>query len=508
MAALLLAAASGCASGGGPTPGTGELPPSPFEASETEGGATSFSSDIPELLDTPPYEVVNFGVLAVDALSGDPLYARNQRRRFVPASNQKVLVAAAALGLLGPGYNFATEVWATGSTFGETLDGDLVVVASGDPSMSGRFWESGEAALYAIADSLHGLGLRHVTGSLFIDVSSWDSASVGPTWEVEDLPYGYGATGGAFAIDEGVVRVVVEAGPAVGSPASVSWRPLGTRNFVAARIETVQPTGRTRVRASFLPESRRLRLEGEIAMGTVDTLVFASRDPVRQATAALKRSIEKRGIVVEGTAQVAWIDGVRVGRGCLSGGVEECPNAGRLTVLESPPISELVKAVLGASQNWMTEQLLRALGAELGEDGSWSEGLRLMTEYLAEVAGINPPHFVPRDGSGLSAHNLVTPAGMVRVLEHLDLSGYGEIVRDAMAAPDREDSTLEDRLPELEGRLFAKTGTISNVNSLSGYLVAESGREVIFSILSNGSGLPAREVREAIDELVRMLARY
>jgi D-alanyl-D-alanine carboxypeptidase/D-alanyl-D-alanine-endopeptidase (penicillin-binding protein 4) len=82
----------------------------------------------------------------------------------------------------------------------------------------------------------------------------------------------------------------------------------------------------------------------------------------------------------------------------------------------------------------------------------------------------------------------------------------GEIYRHALAEPGEKDSTLERRLTELQGRVFAKTGTISNVNSLSGYLVEKDGREVVFSLLSNGSGLPSSRVRAALDDVIRVLA--
>lgn len=503
--------ATGCAT---PRQQLPSLPPDPGPAAFLENAELQRPTALSEILkerieaviDEPPLDGVHFGVLAIDAETGRALYSRNAGRRFAPASNQKILTSAAALSLLGADHRYATEVWATGSSFGSTLDGDLVVIGSGDPTFSHRFRGSGEEALRAIADSLYRTGLRHVTGSVFVDVSAWDSTSVIPTREVEDLRFGYGATGGAFAIDEGVVEIEVVAGPAVGSPASVSWRPIGTADFVVASIQTEPPGERTRVRSSYLPESRKLRLEGVVALGEVDTLAFASRDPVRQASAALRRAIVARGIEVEGTAQVIWQEGVRVGRGCLSGGVRDCPNAARLASVRSPTMAELVAVVLGVSQNWIAEQLVLTLGAEIGETGSRSEGVRVLREFLIAEAGVDSLDIAPRDGSGLSAYNLVTPRALVGVLGHMRGGHLDEIFKDALAAPGEEESTLEERLEGLEGRLFAKTGTISNVNSLSGYLETDSGREVIFSVLSNGSGLPSSRVRAAIDNVVRVLA--
>jgi D-alanyl-D-alanine carboxypeptidase/D-alanyl-D-alanine-endopeptidase (penicillin-binding protein 4) len=154
----------------------------------------------------------------------------------------------------------------------------------------------------------------------------------------------------------------------------------------------------------------------------------------------------------------------------------------------------------------MTEQLVRTLGAERGEGGSWEGGLDVVERFLVDRVGIDSLDVAPRDGSGLSSANIVTPRAVVRILRYMAAGPDGEAFRHALAEPGEEDSTLERRLPGFEGRLYAKTGTISNVNSLSGYLVGNDGSQIVFSILSNGSGLPSSRVRAAIDEVVKALA--
>jgi D-alanyl-D-alanine carboxypeptidase/D-alanyl-D-alanine-endopeptidase (penicillin-binding protein 4) len=106
----------------------------------------------------------------------------------------------------------------------------------------------------------------------------------------------------------------------------------------------------------------------------------------------------------------------------------------------------------------------------------------------------------------LSAYNLVTPRALVRVLREAAGMEWGAAYRASLAEPGEVDSTLDDRLGGLGGRLFAKTGTITHVNSLSGYLVRDDGSEVVFSVLTNVSGRSSREVRRAIDRWVRALA--
>ncbi len=484
---LFLAAVAGCASPGG---GSGGVDRDAIDA----------------LLDAPPVDQVHFGVLAVDAASGRTLYARNAQRKFVPASNQKILVTSTGLSMLGADYRYSTTVWATGPVDDGVLDGDLVLVGSGDPTLSARWWDSGEGALSALTDSLLGAGIRHVTGALVVDVSAWDSTTVGPTWEVEDLRYAYGSTGGAFAIDQGELQLVVEGTARPGEAARVGWSPRGAPGYLTSHVLTWPADSTTRVRPSYLPESRKIVLQGHIGAGKIDTLRFAVRDPVRQATTTLAAMLDQKGLVLGGGTSIAWEPGELLGRGCRSGSISTCPAATPVAALHSPPLSEIVAGILEPSQNWMTEQVIRTLGAERGERGSWAEGIEVITRFLVDDVGVDSLDVAPRDGSGLSAYNLVTPRALVRILQFMSAGASAQAYRSAMAEPGEEGSTLSRRLEGFEGRLFAKTGTISNVNSLSGYLVREDGREVVFSILSNGSGLPSSRVRAAIDDVVRVLA--
>jgi D-alanyl-D-alanine carboxypeptidase/D-alanyl-D-alanine-endopeptidase (penicillin-binding protein 4) len=136
-----------------------------------------------------------------------------------------------------------------------------------------------------------------------------------------------------------------------------------------------------------------------------------------------------------------------------------------------------------------------------------SDLIAVVDDFLTRVVGVDSLDVSSRDGSGLSAYNLVTPRAVVTVLQHMAAHPDASAYRRAMAEPGEQDSTLEERLSGLEGRVFAKTGTISNVNSLSGYLVRENGEEVIFAILANGAGLSDEFMESTLDEVVRVLAR-
>lgn len=455
-------------------------------------------STVDDILDAPPLDQLHAGVLVVDAETGTTLYAHNEQRRFIPASNQKVLVAAAALSLFGPDFRFGTDVFISGPMEDGVVDGDLVIRPSGDPSMSSRYWDSGRAALSALADSVADGGVARVTGRVVIDASVWDSTTIAPTREVADLPHAYGASGSVLAIDEGEVEIVVKAGSRVREPATVSWFP-GAEDFVRARVGTVAADSAGELEVTYLPESRRLIVHGSIPLGVADTLRAAQRDPLGVAITEAANAFARAGIQVDDGWAVQWAP---MDEGCNQHASCTRPVA----ILWSPPLVDLIAGALGPSQNWMAEQLIRALGARFGQRGDWAEGVAVMNAHLVDEFGVHPTDISPRDGSGLSAYNLVTPRAIVRVLHEMASGPFADDFRAALAEPSEVGSTLEERLAGLEGRVFAKTGTISNVNSLSGYLVRNNGQEVIFSVLTNGSGLPASRLRPVIDEIIRVLA--
>src|SRR5690606_20428652 len=143
------------------------------------------------------------------------------------ASNQKMLTTIAALERWGPDHRFQTVIEADGEVGpGGILRGDLVVRSDGDPTLSARYHDDDEAALRRLGEAVHGAGVRQIRGDLVIDALEWSEEVMEDSRMWGDLPFGYGAVGGAFVIGEGRAEVEVEAGE-VGNPAAVRWHPVG-----------------------------------------------------------------------------------------------------------------------------------------------------------------------------------------------------------------------------------------------------------------------------------------
>jgi D-alanyl-D-alanine carboxypeptidase/D-alanyl-D-alanine-endopeptidase (penicillin-binding protein 4) len=233
---------------------------------------------------------------------------------------------------------------------------------------------------------------------------------------------------------------------------------------------------------------------------------LATRDPVPEAGRALLHALEERGVRVHGGLRVAWDSGQVLAAGCHTGAVTGCAAYGALATLRSPPLMEIVEAILEPSQNWIAEQLVRSLGETTEGRASWSAARGAVRSVLADSLGVDTLDVHVVDGSGLSAYNLVTPRALARILDGVAGRPWGEAYREALPTPGEEESTLENRLDGLGDRFHAKTGTITHVSSLSGYLTTDTGRELIVVLVANGSGRPSSEVRAALDEVVRQLA--
>ncbi|MGH7444122.1 MAG: D-alanyl-D-alanine carboxypeptidase/D-alanyl-D-alanine endopeptidase [Longimicrobiales bacterium] len=448
---------------------------------------------VDSVVSTAPLIRTHWGILVVDGANGRELFRHDAQRHYIPASNTKLVVTAVALGTLGSDYRYSTEMRAAGGA-GDSVD-VLVVSGSGDPTLSARFHGERYAALDSMAQRIAQRGLRHID-SLIVDASAFDDTHVHSAWEVGDLPWSYAPPTGAFAVEEGTFTLIVEPGATLGAPARV-WVDGTAAQPIAGTIITDTAGARPRLSIDYLARTDTVFLSGSIGLGMpADTSMLAVTRPDRFAARALAEALARVGVVV-GDVDVVHDSATAYAyrsRGSL------------LMSFESPDMSDIVAAILQPSQNWIAEQLLKTLGAVYRDDGSWSAGLDVEREYLVGTAGVDSMAFSLRDASGLSAQNLLAPEAIVQLLAHARAQPWASAYRTALARPGLEDSTLENRLEALAGRLFAKTGTISNVATLSGYLVTDDGRDVLFSIMANSSGRSSGDVRAGIDRIVSAIA--
>lgn len=492
------------------------------------------------IVSTPPLHRSHIGIEVYDPAAKRVLYRHNNERHFVPASNQKYWPTTTALQVLGPAWRYRTPVLAAGFDAASGSARALVVVGRGDPTWSERFHvpdpptvnAAGDtvparpapavshrrslAVLDSLADSLVAKGVKRVAGDLVVDASLFDEAIIPGAWTFGNLNGTSAPPTGAFVVAEGVMLVEVAPGPAVGAPAVVTpWTPAGIVP-IASKVVTGEAAlppepgeggfGRGRISTQRGPWSDTLKLAGTIPLGAEPQLLrLPMTDPVVFAANAFADALRARGVAIDGAVRVvrdsAEAAALREGR--LPG--EAAPLAvGELTAWSSPDLAIIVKNILQPSQNWIAEQLLRTLGAEKRGRGSWRDGIAVEMEFLTGTVGVDSTALGFNDGSGMSPQNLVTPRAIVQLLEYARTAPWGQVFHDGLTGPGRP-GTLSNRLRGLEGRAFGKTGTLSGVNAVSGYVTTPDGRELIFSIISNASGLGSGPVVSAIDQMIMAL---
>ncbi len=456
----------------------------------------SLAARFDRLLDGPPFDRALWGVAIADA-RGRIVYERNGGRLFVPASNVKVVVSAAALWLLPADYRFRTSVYAAGPLADSVIRGDLVLYGRGDPTLSGRFARSRTRPLEDLADSLRARGIRRVEGDVVGDASWFDSLTVHPDWEGGDLVWGFAAPVSALGFSDNAVDVRI-------TPAGMGARPLlevdpdfGTL-LLANHARTVPRDSARRFDLRRVVGTNVVAADGDVpADARPRTESLAVPDGALYTAEAFRRALEARGISVAGRARSLYDPGVYA---TLR---RDAPLAER----RSPPLDSVLVPILESSNNWYAEMLLKTIGRELTGSGSWDSALAVERRWLADSVRVDTTMIYLSDASGLSHHDLVAPRAFVQLLRRMQSHPRFEAFRNALPEGGRE-GTLRTRFRRsaVLGRVTAKTGSIGNVNTLTGY-VEKDGQLWTFSIQLNNHAARSRDAIQRIDEIVEAIVR-
>lgn len=460
--------------------------PSGTPAAEA-GAARELEAALRAIVDGGPLAAARAAVLVEDVESGQAIFARDPDALLNPASNVKLVTTAAALARLGPEYRFATELWLDAGSKGSPSVRTLHVRGRGDPSLvTERLW--------AIAGDVAHLGVRRV-GDLVVDESFFDGERTGPGFDQESGDRSYLAPSGAASLNWNSIAVYVSPGDRRGQKGRVEVEPASDYVEIENRTTTVRPSVRRRVAVSSVPRSgkQRIVVEGRIPLGSRVLVVWKKIDePALYLGHTLRRLLELRGVGVTGR--------VRVG---------EVPHGARLVhVAESESLAEIVRRLNKTSNNFVAEQILKTLGAEAkGTPGSWAKGIAAAEDFLSQV-GIPRGSYVMKNGSGLNDTNRFSARQLVTLLRAMwgRFPLQAEYLSSLPVAG--RDGTIRFRMEgsEAEGRLRAKTGTMKNMTSLSGYVQTAGGRTLAFAVLVNDYAGSASAAIRSVDALGTALA--
>jgi D-alanyl-D-alanine carboxypeptidase/D-alanyl-D-alanine-endopeptidase (penicillin-binding protein 4) len=466
--------------------------------------AQSLAKRIDARLDAVPFSRQFWGIALVDE-GGRMVYGRNESRLFIPASNAKLVVSAVAAALLPPDWKVKTSLYG-GPVVGGVVQGDLVLYGRGDPTMSRRCYATDTtlagvcdtdpfSRLRQLADMLKAKGVRAIGGDVVGDGSYFEPTLVHPNWEAFDLNWWYAAPVSGLGFHDNSIDFEWQPGLAAGAPALISMSPdLGDVGF-ENRTMTVAPGGESDIGDRFFrhPGTLQIWAEGTVALDNPPrTDSFALPDPNLYAARALRQALTDAGIAVTGTTR-STTDSLLYAR---------LRTTVPLAEVSSRPLRDWIFPILNTSQNWFAEMLLKQLGRQFGKAGSWPEGLEVERRFLIDSVRVDSSQFSLSDGSGLSSSNLMSPLAFAQLLRfmrrHPRYATFAAGLPQAGLVGSLRDRFL--RTP-LAGRVRAKTGSISRVHSLSGYLEL-GGRTLTFSVEANHHAQPSRMMLAMIDSVV------
>ncbi|HXT18534.1 MAG TPA: D-alanyl-D-alanine carboxypeptidase/D-alanyl-D-alanine-endopeptidase [Gemmatimonadaceae bacterium] len=459
------------------------------------GSHEALRAFIDSMADGPDFANAHLGILIVDPERGDTLYARNAGKLFMPASNMKLLTTSTILTQLGPDYRYRTSFAARGPVNGGTLDGDLLVVGRGDPSVSDHMMGDAMKPLRLIADSLAARGIRRIAGHVLPYGDAFPGEVFGYGWTYDDFEDSYSAPIDELLFNEGFSEIHVRGADHEGDPAHVEMRPARSVPALRADVHTAAAPVRDSARARSRMLSARKDsttwdevLTGQIPARDTAVLEVTHHDPGRAYVAAFREALRDRGITID------------------DGATDTLARIETLATLSSPPLSEILEACLKPSQNQIAEMLFRTIALERFGAGRTDSAAAAVRAQIG-AWGAPASEAIVRDGSGLSRYDYVTPRTLVRILDAMRRAPTFKVFYDALPIAG-VDGTIRSRMKgtPAENNVHAKTGTVAQSRSLSGYVTTADGHLLIFSFLSNNFTVPNRTIERVQDLVAERLA--
>lgn len=438
------------------------------------------SAAIETIINRPQLSRSRWGIVVRNLESTRPLYQLNGNKYFIPASTAKLLTTAAALSALDADFHIRTPLYATGKPPHLT---SLRIQGKGDPTISVK-------TLKSIVHQLQEQGIKRIE-KLIVEDNYFPQPSINPTWEWLDI-YSYFATAvNSLILDENTVSLTLLP-QQLGEPVKLRWS-----NAIAARQWQVDNQAITaskdteyNVEIDGVLGKPVLNIRGELAINDrPDVWDLAIVDPANYFLDYWRYLLEATGI--------------SVGRGVVSNHHHHNSSETEIATIVSASLPEILQEINQESNNLYAETLLQLLNKKIDAE----QPVDAVAASLSKL-GINDDDYILADGSGLSRHNLVTPQVLVEVLSLMASSERSQIYQDSLAIAGVK-GTLANRFNHtpVQGKLRGKTGTLTGVNTLAGYLTLADGETLVFSIMVNNSDRKSQELRQAIDRIVMMFSQ-
>ncbi|GGA87395.1 D-alanyl-D-alanine carboxypeptidase/D-alanyl-D-alanine endopeptidase [Ornithinibacillus halotolerans] len=424
--------------------------------------------------------------------SGKLLFHNLGDTRLHPASNMKIFTSSVGLAVLGEEYRFSTELWIDGIIEENILHGNLYLKGKGDPTLL-------QSDIDRLAKVIKNEGINIINGNVVGDDTWYDNVRLSQDLNWNDEHYYYGSQVSALTVspnedyDSGTIMLTITPGKKLGEKATIALTPTTNYINITNKIRTVESNSiedDTNIVVIREHGNNNVIVEGTIPLSSpVVHEWVAVWEPTEFVLELFGRSLKQYDVQYKGRI--------------LTGKTPE--NAKQLFIRDSIPLKDLCIPFMKLSNNGHGEIIVKELGRVVNGEGSWEEGLLVLEETLQKL-GVDISKTVIRDGSGISHVTLIPPNEITKFLFRIQKEKWFDSFYRSLPVGGELDrmigGTLNDRLDGLE--VYAKTGTIKGVSTLSGYFKTEEGEDLIFSIMLNNL-LDEEDGAKIIDKIVRFI---
>ena len=471
--------------------------------------AKQLDAELESIFDSSIFEHSVIGLSVMNLDDGETVYSLNDNKLFHPASNVKLFTVATALHYLGADYRFKTRVYVDGQINDKkTLNGNLVLVASGDVNMGSRTYGNDEIAytdfdhadanilqkaVLTTTDPLKGIdelasqvvlsGIKKITGEVIIDDRLYDT--VMPAESEKDFVIS------PIVINDNLIDFTIIPGTKVGDAAKVRCRPAPKFLKVKVVVKTVEKNNTAEIKIEETSDNE-LIVKGVVPFGHKPIIgTYQIMDPASYARSLFIEALESKGIQINASVlEKNPID--------LLPPEDKYVNLSPVATLISPPFSEYAKLILKVSHNLGADSLIMIIAAHFNKK-TFEAGLEKEYEYLKEI-GIDSKSISLNDGEGGLMTDLCTPKSVVTLLKHMKGTPYYDVYLNALPILGVDGTLAHIVAPSspAKGKVFAKTGTtilggnvkgkiILLTRGLAGYITSKKGKKLIFALYINNA---------------------
>ncbi|GGJ42336.1 D-alanyl-D-alanine carboxypeptidase/D-alanyl-D-alanine endopeptidase [Virgibacillus salexigens] len=428
------------------------------------------------------------GVSIRRADTGETIYEHKADTRLRPASNMKLLTAAASLAVLGEAYRFSTEIRTDGIIKGECLVGNVYLIGKGDPTLLPKDFAG-------FAAKLRAMGIQHISGKVIGDDTWYDSVRLSPDMIWSDETYYYGAQISALTASPdsdyhaGTIKVEIRPNK-LGENPIITSSPESTYIEIDNKAVTVETNKKENIIFERQHGSNLITITGEIPDRHEGLKEWVSVwEPTGYAVDLFKQALTKHHITYSGGWEIAKVP----------------TNTKLLHFCYSIPLSKLMVPFMKHSNNTIGEILIKEMGKQVYGEGSWEKGLNVLEKQLVNF-GMETKGLMLRDGSGISHMNLI-PANQISWLLYVIqkkewFSTYFHALPVAGESERDIGGTLQHRMHGLP--VQAKTGSLYTISTLSGYAEKANKEKIVFSIMFNNL-LDEEEGKRMENQLLDMM---